>query len=248
VICMVRRNNSHLMMNMTASMLYSSSVVKNAVANAAAVVAQQLVFERFRRQRRHKNQGSAPGRRFRKRTRRSVREVYDELRDIYFRRAYRMKFGTFQRLASILRPYIIAASGKKHRSRNYLQNGRIVPEVRLACALRWFAGGSLYDIMTTYCLGHTDTINSCWYVVDAINRHPHFKIAYPVNHNVQHTIAEGFRQVSSANFKCSAGAIDGILIWVHKPSERDCIRSGCDLGKFYCGRKKKFGLNCQAVV
>ena len=68
-----------------------------------------------------------------------------------------------------------------------------------------------------------------------------------VNHNVQHTIAEGFRQVSSANFKCCAGAIDGILIWIHKPSKRDCIRSGCDSGKFYCGRKKKFGLNCQAV-
>jgi hypothetical protein len=158
-----------------------------------------------------------------------------------------MKFGTFQRLASILRPYIIAASGKKHKSRNYLPNGRILPEVRLACALRWFAGGSLYDIMTTYGIGHTDAINSCWYVVDAINRHPHFNIAYPVDHNVQHAIAEGFRQVSSANFKCCAGAIDGILIWIHKPSESDCIKSGCDSGKFYCGRKKKFGLNCQAV-
>ncbi len=44
-----------------------------------------------------------------------------------------------------------------------------------------------------------------------------------------------------------AGAIDGILIWVHKPSPKDCVDAGCSSGKFFCGRKKKFGLNCQAV-
>ena len=158
-----------------------------------------------------------------------------------------MKFSSFQRLATMLCPYIIAASGKKQSSRNYLQNGRILPEVRLACALRWFAGGSVYDIMTSYGMSHTDVLNSCWYVVDAINTHPSFTIAYPHDHDVQHSIAEGFRQVSSANFKCCAGAIDGILIWIHKPPEKDCTTSGCGSGKFYCGRKKKFGLNCQAV-
>jgi hypothetical protein len=72
-----------------------------------------------------------------------------------------MIFGTFQQLASQLRPYMLAASGKKQGSRNYLHNGRILPEVRLACTLRWFAGGSLYDIMSTYGIGHTDAIHSC---------------------------------------------------------------------------------------
>ncbi len=41
--------------------------------------------------------------------------------------------------------------------------------------------------------------------------------------------------------------IDGILIWVHKPSPKDCVDAGCSSGKFLCGRKKKSGLNCQAV-
>jgi hypothetical protein len=95
--------------------LYSSVV--NAVANAAAIVAQQLVVERFRtRQMRRTTRGSVPGRHFRKRLRRSVRQVYEELGEVYFRRAYRMKLGTFQRLASILRPYIIATSGKKQET------------------------------------------------------------------------------------------------------------------------------------
>jgi hypothetical protein len=53
--------------------------------------------------------------------------------------------------------------------------------------------------------------------------------------------------VSRAGFKCCAGAIDGVLIWLHKLSQKDCIDNGCDKGKFYCGRKKRYGLNCQAV-
>jgi hypothetical protein len=96
-----------------------------------------------------------------------------------------MKFDTFNRLASMLSPYIIASSGKKQSSRNYLHNGAILPQVCLACALRWFAGGSIYDIMTTFGIGHTDAINSCWFVVDAVNRHPCFTIKYPEDHNTQ---------------------------------------------------------------
>jgi hypothetical protein len=85
------------------------------------------------------------------------------------------------------------------------------------------------------------------YVVDAVNSHPNFKSTYPKEHDKQQSIVEGFRQVSGANFACCTGAIDRILIWVHRPRERDCIESGCSAGKFFCGRKKMFGLNCQAV-
>jgi hypothetical protein len=54
--------------------------------------------------------------------------------------------------------------------------------------------------------------------------------------------------VSSAGFGCCAGgAKDGILIWIHKTSPRDYLNNRCSPGKFFCGRKKKFGLNCQAV-
>jgi hypothetical protein len=101
--------------------------------------------------------------------------------------------------------------------------------------------------MTTYGISHTDTIDSDWYVVDAINKHPAFVIGYPTDHDKQQSIAAEFSNVSSAGFGCCAGAIDGILLWIHKPSPRDCLNNGCSLGKFFCGRKKKFGLNCQAV-
>jgi hypothetical protein len=92
--------------------------------------------------------------------------------------------------------------------------------------------------MTPYSLGLTDTINSYWYVFDAINKHPGFSIMYPDDHDKQ----------QSPRLGCCAGAVDGILIWIHKPSSRkDCTDAKCSSGKFFCGRKKKFGLNCQAV-
>jgi hypothetical protein len=101
--------------------------------------------------------------------------------------------------------------------------------------------------MTTYGISHTETINSIWFVVEAVNRNPNFNIEYPTDHKEQKRIARGFHAVSSAGFKSCAGAIDGILVWIHKPAPKDCMGSGCSSGKFMCGRKKKFGLNCQAV-
>ena len=172
---------------------------------------------------------------------------YNELGPMYFRRAYRMQYSTFKALADELCPYIIDASGQKGGPKRCVPNGPILPDVRLACAIRWFAGGSAYDLMMTYGIGHSDTIRSYWCVVDAINSHPKFKIEYPKNHDEQRQIASGFEKVSHAGFMCCAGAIDGILIRIYKPSKKDCMDIGCNDGKFMCSRKSKFGLNCQAV-
>ena len=101
--------------------------------------------------------------------------------------------------------------------------------------------------MTTFGIGHTNTFNSFWYVVEAVKKHPNFDILYHEDHDAQRAIPEGFFKVSRNGFKCCAGAIDGILIWTHKPSKKDCREAGCDKGKFNCSRKKKYGLNCQAV-
>lgn len=88
---------------------------------------------------------------------------------------------------------------------------------------------------------------SIWYVVEAINRLPQFAIKYPSDHSKQLAIAAEFREKSQVGFSGCAGAIDGVLVWIHKPSLTDSLLSTCDPGKFYCSRKSKFGLNCQAV-
>lgn len=63
-------------------------------------------------------------------------------------------------------------------------NGPISPDGRLACAICWFAGGSTYDIMTTFGISRPDTNSSYWYVVDAINKHPN--AYYLIQHTWQH--------------------------------------------------------------
>ena len=220
----------------------------NVAVQAAVLTAGKVVQQRRRQQQRGRRRGSSLGRMAAQRRQRTqVKDIYQQLGPVYFKRSYRMKYESFKKLARKLHHGIMRFSGTNRFSKNYIHNGRITPSVRLACALRYFAGGSPYDIMTTYCLGHTDTINSIWYVVEAINSHPEFQISYPARHEEQRAIAEGFRKVSDANFDCCAGAIDGILIWIHKPTEDDCNKAGCSSGKFFCGRKHKFGLNCQAV-
>jgi hypothetical protein len=216
--------------------LENSLRVSTIVANVTAILLERQ--SRKVQGRRHRKRRSRRTRHFQVRKRRSVEDIHNELGPLYFRRAYRMKYSTFKALADELRPHILHACGKKGGPRRFVPNGPICPDVRLACAIRWFSGASSYDLMTTYGIGHSDTLRSYWFVVDAINSHPNFKIEYPTDHDAQRQIARGFQNVSSAGFNCCAGAIDGILIWIHKPSKKDCMDVGCSDGKFMCTRKK----------
>jgi hypothetical protein len=90
---------------------HSAASVANVVANVTAVVVTTAVRQRRVKMRTRKaKRGSLPGRTFQQRTRRSVYEIFKELGEVYFRRAYRMKYRTFKCLANELRPYIKDAS------------------------------------------------------------------------------------------------------------------------------------------
>ena len=54
-------------------------------------------------------------------------------------------------------------------------------------------------------------------------------------------LATEFIGQSQAGFNNCVGCID------EKPSKQQCTEAGVDSGKFYCGRKGKYGLNLQAV-
>jgi hypothetical protein len=99
-------------------------------------------------------------------------------------------------VAQLKRPTEAAKIRKKARRRekrkrcvgrsNYLNpspppppNGTISTSVCLACALRYYAGGSAYDIISSYNISHTELLESVWYVVDAINQTALFDISYP---------------------------------------------------------------------
>jgi hypothetical protein len=69
------------------------------------------------------------------------------------------------------------------RGGNYLPplitNGPVSTSICLACALRYFAGGCPFDIMSVYGVSHTIILGSVWYVVEAVNQLPEFHIQYP---------------------------------------------------------------------
>ena len=194
------------------------------------------------------------------RTRHSIDEIYRCLGPIYFRRAYRMSYRSFWRLHDLLEAkiYDVASKvrgyirkGEHGRGENYscppVPNGVITTSMRLGIALRYFAGGSPYDIMVKFGVSHTSIFESVWIIVEAINLFRGMDILYPSDHNIQKKIAMGFCGASKVKFNRCAGAIDGILIWMHKPTFKDAEEAGVGQKKFLCTRKNKFGLNCQAV-
>lgn len=198
------------------------------------------------------NRGGRPSARLRQR--RTVKDIHKCLGESYFRRAYRMSYRSFTILHSTIRQDIVKVMVRyRNRSSSNSQNlppvpnGRISTSVRLAVAIRYFAGGSPYDLQSVYGISHSCVHESVWFVVEAINQHKDFHFSFPESHEEQMKIAQEFKARSAANFDICAGAIDGILIWTHKPTKTDCADLHLGQRKFLCGRKNKFGLNCQAV-
>ena len=205
--------------------------------------------------------------------RRSVESVRNEIGDVLFRRAYRMSYESFLELHRLLQPAIVAihrelmakaSTRRRERKRRlgtqssrvasrmqwkrFVPNGVIQTTTRLAIALRFFAGGDIYDIAPLYGVSRTDAFASVWMVIEAVHRTQALQLVFPRNHAQQRQLAMEFANRSQAGFDCCVGAVDGILIWIIRPSPSCCHVSKCDATKFFCGRKHKFGLNCQAVA
>ncbi len=108
--------------------------------------------------------------------------------------------------------------------------------------------GVPYDLMGTYGISHTDIMDSVWHVVEAVSNYTQFQITYPSSVVEQEKIVAGFKKGRSVGFNVCAGAVDGNLIWMQKPNVNEAKSIGVDQRKFLCGRKHKFGLNCQAVA
>lgn len=185
--------------------------------------------------------GRPTGTRTVKRERRAAEKLFSELSEHGFRRMYRMSKTSFWKLYDILQPNM-PISRKRKRGRT--PNGDITLITRLAMALRYFSGGDPKDIGHTHGVNNTvEVMKSVWYVVDAVNKTTSLDIKFPSSHEEQRKIASEFKAKSRIGLWNCVGAIDGLLIWIHKPSKID-IKENIGFGpkKFFCGRKKKYGL------
>lgn len=176
-----------------------------------------------------------------------------------------MEIQDFYQLHQLLFPYlqyrqyrkktrVVYADGtvcfKKQRSG--ARNGRISSTAALSCAIRYFAGGSVYDISVCHGVSVRSVYNCISRVVRAVNQCTHDKLAIeiPRDHTIQRQMAEGFRLKSEAGFDCCLGAIDGFLVWIEQPSQREAQDVAQCSGpmKFMCGRKHKYGMNMMGTV
>lgn len=188
---------------------------------------------------------------FIRRRRRTMLDLYVEYGSL-FARAYRMSWDTFQKLFNLIKDGILAHIQSENGVQNpqpapFYCNGPVELDVRMAVALRWFAGGSYLDIIISHGVSKSIVYDSIWAVVEAVNKCKELDLKFPSTPDECEAIASEFVQRSMAGFSNCVGCIDGLLIWIEKPRHTECEDKGVDSGKFYCGRKGKYGMNLQAV-
>ena len=185
------------------------------------------------------------------RRRRTVRSIMMELGPYYTRRAYRMEAISFWKMHRLIyrkmRYNSMPDETSKKKHKNGARNGLITSAVCLSCAIRYFAGGAVYDIAVAHGVSVRQVYYSVWRVVDAINNTAAFDITFP-SHDKQNQIAEQFKSKSQAGFDNLVGCIDGMLLWTESPLPSCCAVCGFGAKNFFCGRKKKFGLNLTGTV
>ena len=173
-------------------------------------------------------------RRFVPRKRKCVEVIFKELGPYHVRRSYRMQEATFWKLNSLLLPYL---PKQRKRKRGWTPNGAITSAIKLSMAICYFAGASPHDLMSSHGIGYNNICNGVWDVVDAVNLCPQLQLKFP-GYDEQHRISSRFRSKSDVGFDNCVGCVDGILIWIAKPSIKAMIECNIGAGNYFCGRKK----------
>lgn len=120
------------------------------------------VAHRRRRRRKSSNRRDTVAR---VRTRKTIEAIYREIGDSEFRRAYRMSYANFQHLCRLLDPHLNNLSTGDGPLRRGGANGKVSNSMRVAVALRYFAGGKRYDLNPLFGLSPASIYKSIEMVV-----------------------------------------------------------------------------------
>ncbi|MGH7954708.1 MAG: hypothetical protein ACREOZ_01980, partial [Gloeomargaritales cyanobacterium] len=133
-----------------------------------------------------------------------------------FRRAYRLTYDAFNSLLVKITPFITAIQVNALNP----SDSNVPPEICLASALRWLAGGQYIDICIIFGIGSTTCYDCIWTVAGAIDRVEKFD--FPTDD------VNKMKTISSKDFgKRSGGVMDGCIgaldrFW-HPYSKMGCI-------------------------
>ena len=115
---------------------------------------------------------------FVRRRRKIMSVIFSELGPHYVRKSYRMDEIHFWKLYNLLKPHN-RYKKRKRSKQGSTPNGEIPFTLRLSIAIRYFAGGSPYDLMSSHGVGYSDVYRSIWLIVDTINICPNLSISFP---------------------------------------------------------------------
>lgn len=133
----------------------------------------------------------------------------------------------------------------ERQAKNAKSGQLIVPEVRLAAALRCFAGGAVDDLALIYRISKSEVYDSVWAVVDAVNHAHKSELSMDLDDAEKlKTLKLEFRARSKKQvWAGQIGAVDGVHFKMNKPSDKDVP----DAGKYYVSRKGMYALLCIAT-
>ena len=137
-----------------------------------------------------------------------VADLFDRLGSMA-RRSYRMTYDSFVKLykkvQKNLQDTFIPEGGHRNDEWN------ISLSLRLSCALRYFSGGAVADLIITHGFSHGEVYKSVWGCVDSVNKCK--DLDFPgFSHVQQKKYAEGFKSKSAAGFDKVIASVDGMLV------------------------------------
>ena len=98
------------------------------------------------------------------------------LSELEFKQRYRLTFDAFYEMLDSIKPALTV----DEKMAKVTKNGHVVePEVKLAIALRFLAGGSPLDLCLIYHVSKSHVYDCVWCVVDAINER--YDIKFPID-------------------------------------------------------------------
>ncbi|CAM9919214.1 unnamed protein product, partial [Hapterophycus canaliculatus] len=158
--------------------------------------------------------------------------------DSSFRRRFRMDFTDFSALADLLHPRL-----EKDERVGSLRNGAVPVEFQLAMALRFFAGGGVFDVMGSHAIAKSTAYAIIHRVIDAINQTPDLDCLWPEGGEV--SLQNDLYRKRSTNgvIRRCVGAMDGLFVRMDQSS----LRGHSNPAAFSGGHKKGFGMNLQVT-
>ena len=164
---------------------------------------QQCQGTRSRKRRRRSN---------RRRNRNFILNEIDNLTELEFRKMFRMRRDSFDKLYRTLEPLLYTPNAAMARR----SSGSIVSKkTKLYCTLRWLAGGSYLDICIAYGVSRSSFFSTShksgivWPVIDAIDIA--FQIGLPQSRDKLKELANGFTRFTGGELYGCISAIDGRL-------------------------------------